>query len=754
MFLKKEKEKPRLKRLCSSLKDSTFQRVFTGIVTLLVAFLIVFNGAIPKKYNLVLGMRSPYDITATRDVENTYKTEQNAKAAALSVSPVIIRLDEVPFDILNITDEFVASVEKVRDNIEKNLKILGIDSNAQNYKEKLEYEQKVAADILKMKVKELSVPLSDEQIHYLVTKPTDDELFDFRKTIRDLISSTMKDEVTEDNIAVKIDMMQNTLQSKNINQELKIIGGILVKAVLRPNSAVDEELTREKKQEAYDKALENKVIIKKDSRILSVGDVVTVDKLKVLEDLNLLETGRTDYAFALGIFLMLLMFTGLLLLYMNNFCKKILYSRNDIIVLSIIIILTLFAALGGEYIYPTLLAPVFIAPLMISILLDLKLAILVNFLLSVIITFITKGDMTFFYMSVISGTFSAFVVSKANQRSRLSLTGLILAGLNILITICMGIINKDTAKTIAAESAIGFINGIISIIFTIGLLPFWETVFNMLTPLKLLELANPNQPLIKRMLIEAPGTYHHSLMVGNLAEMATEAIGGNALLARVGAYYHDVGKLKKPNLFRENQFSDNPHDRMTPSLSTLVITSHTHDGAELAEKYKLPVPIRNIISQHHGTTLVAYFYHKAMKNDKNDSVKQEDFRYSGPKPSTKEAAVVMLADSVEAAVRSMPNKTEGKIEGFVRKIIKDKLDDGQLDLCELSLKDLDDIAKSFMKVFSGFFHEREEYPEIAVETKKEKVSQEDEIDDITDIAYDSENENEKEEERILNGSVN
>jgi putative nucleotidyltransferase with HDIG domain len=748
MFLIRNNKAHKWERLVNYLKSSTFQRLFTGTITLIIAFFIVVNGAIPKKYSLTLGARSVYDITATRDIENSMRTEQNAKAAAEAVTPVMIRMDDVPFDILNITDDFVASVEETRDSIDKSLREQGITSRDKSYKQKLEYEQTVAAKMLGTKVKQLNVPLSDEQILYLIAKTSDDELFAFRKIIRDLISDTMKDEVTKENLAVKIDQMQNTLQGKDIKQELKIIGGLLVKAVIRPNSTVDEELTRSKRQEAYDNARENKVIIKKDVRILSVGDIVTSDKLEVLKELNLLETGRIDYAFALGILAMLLMLAALLVLYMNHFCKKVLYSRNDLIVLSIIIILTLLAALGGEYLYPTLLAPVFIAPLMISILLDLKLAVFANFILSVIITFITKGNMTFFYMSVISGTFSSFIIFRANQRSKLSVTGLVIAGFNILIAICMGIINKSTLKTISAESLQAFINGIISIIFTIGLLPFWETVFNMLTPLKLLELANPNQPLIKRLLIEAPGTYHHSLMVGNLAEMATETIGGNALLARVGAYFHDIGKLRRPNLFKENQFSDNPHDHMTANLSTLVITSHTHDGVEIAEKYKLPIVIRDIISQHHGTTLVAYFYHKARKDDRSDSVKQEDYRYHGPKPSTKEAAVVMLADSVEAAVRSMPDKTEGKIEGFVRKIIKDKLDDGQLDLCNLTLKDLDDIAKSFMKVFSGFFHEREEYPEISVKSLlEENASLENGIEDtLTDKKSEK-------KERIMNESV-
>ncbi|OGO81708.1 MAG: hypothetical protein A2Y21_10885 [Clostridiales bacterium GWC2_40_7] len=379
-----------------------------------------------------------------------------------------------------------------------------------------------------------------------------------------------------------------------------------------------------------------------------------------------------------------------------------------------VIILMTLAISRILYIYTPLLILVFIAPMLISILLDLRLAIVVNLLLTVCISLITKGEMSLIYISVISGTFSAFIVSKANQRSKLSASGLIVAGTNALVIVCLGLLNKSTLSGIANDGGMVALNGILSMIFTIGILPFFESTFNIITPLKLLELANPNQPLIKRLLMEAPGTYHHSLMVGNLAEVATEAIEGNALLARVGAYYHDVGKLKRPNFFKENQLTDNPHDRMTANLSTLVITSHTGDGVEIAERYKIPLAIKEIVSQHHGTTLAAYFYYKAKKGDRSDTVKQEDFRYQGPRPSSKEAAVVMLADSVEAAVRSMVDKTEGKIEGLIRKIIKDKLDDGQLDLCDLTLRDLDMIARAFLRVFGGYFHAREEYPEIKI----------------------------------------
>ena len=694
-------------------KNKSFQRTFIGILTVIIAFAIVESGAAPKKYKLVLGEKSPYDITAPRDIENRLKAGKLAEEAANAVPSVMIRLDNVAIDILNLTDDFFSTVEDARKGVEKSLRDQKITNKDKDYDKKLELEQAIGADRLEENLLQYKVPLSGEQIKYLIEGMSDDDLVKFEKITKDAVSEIMKEEITNANLAVKVNEVQNNFQESEISQEIRNIGSLLVKAVLQPNSMEDIELTNEKKKEAYDSALENKQIISEGTRILSFGDLVTNDKLEVLKELNLLETEKFDYIFAIGILLVVLMLAFILILYMNHFSRKILQNKNDIILMCVIILMTL-AISRILYIYTPLLIPVFIAPMLISILLDLRLAIVVNLLLTVCISLITKGEMSLIYISVISGTFSAFIVSKANQRSKLSASGLIVAGTNALVIVCLGLLNKSTLSGIANDGGMVALNGILSMIFTIGILPFFESTFNIITPLKLLELANPNQPLIKRLLMEAPGTYHHSLMVGNLAEVATEAIEGNALLARVGAYYHDVGKLKRPNFFKENQLTDNPHDRMTANLSTLVITSHTGDGVEIAERYKIPLAIKEIVSQHHGTTLAAYFYYKAKKGDRSDTVKQEDFRYQGPRPSSKEAAVVMLADSVEAAVRSMVDKTEGKIEGLIRKIIKDKLDDGQLDLCDLTLRDLDMIARAFLRVFGGYFHAREEYPEIKI----------------------------------------
>ena len=719
MLFSKKRSTDTHNNLKKYLKSNTFFKISIVIVTVAIAFAIIYNGAVPKKYKITLNEVSKYDITTPRDIENKVKTLQNREAASNAVPSVTREISKASIEVINSADEFINTIETARKDVEKSLQLQNANKKDKNYKQLVAAEQEYAVKKLFESIKNLGVPLSIEQVRYLVAKAGDDELDKFKRVLKEQVSNIMAEEITNENLAIKINYLQNTLQNQDMSQDLKNIGELLVKTILKPNRIIDFELTKIEKDKAYDKA-ENVVKILKGQRIVSVGDPVTEDRFEILTELNLIETtGRFDFVFAGGILVILLLLTAVLILYMNHFCRHILHNRNDMLLVSLIIVLTLLLS-RAVFEYSPLAIPIFIAPMLISILLDLKLAGVVNFILAVAICLITKGDMRFLYMAMISGTISAFMVSKATQRSRLSIAGIVVGLINVLIISCVGIINKSDFNTIMGENIIVFANGIISIVLTVGTLPFWELTFNIITPLKLLELTNPNHPLIKRLLMEAPGTYHHSLMVGNLAEVATESIGGNSLLARVGAYFHDVGKLKRPNFFKENQLSDNPHDRMTANLSTLVITSHTQDGVELAEKYKIPKVIRDMIKQHHGTTLVAYFYHKAKKGEKGESVKQENFRYEGPKPSTKESAVVMLADSVEAAVRSMVDKTEGKIEGLVRKIIKDKLDDGQLDLCELTLRDLDNIAKAFMRVLSGLFHEREEYPEVKVKAREEQ----------------------------------
>ena len=246
----------------------------------------------------------------------------------------------------------------------------------------------------------------------------------------------------------------------------------------------------------------------------------------------------------------------------------------------------------------------------------------------------------------------------------------------------------------------------------VALQPAFEGVFHLATPSRLLEITNPNQPLMKRLMLEAPGTYHHSIIVANLAEAAADKIGANAYLARAGAYYHDIGKLKRPGYFSENQHGSNPHEKSDPYVSAAILTSHTKDGALMAQKEHLPPEIQDIILQHHGVTPVMFFYHKALQMSDGRHVDINDFRYAGPKPRTREASIVMMADSIEAAIRSMKDPTPKAIDQYIERLIRGKLEDGQLSECPLSLSDIDQICTAFSGILKGVYHERVEYPKV------------------------------------------
>jgi len=260
------------------------------------------------------------------------------------------------------------------------------------------------------------------------------------------------------------------------------------------------------------------------------------------------------------------------------------------------------------------------------------------------------------------------------------------------------------------------ISGITSSILTIGLLPFFEATFGILSTIKLIELSNPNHPLLRKILTETPGTYHHSVMVANLAEAASEAIGANGLLARVGCYYHDIGKTKRPQFFIENQMNiENPHDKLQPVTSKNIIFAHVTDGVKILSKNKMPKEIIDIAEQHHGSSLLKFFYHKAKES--GEDVKEEDYRYPGPKPQTKEAAIISVADSVEAAVRSMKQPTKEKIAALVKSIVRDRINDQQFSECDITLKELDIIEQTLCQTLNGIFHSRIEYPDAKIESK-------------------------------------
>lgn len=706
MMANKKKKKSELK-IFKLIRRKSFQRLLAIGITLLVLSAVVAYGAAPVKYKLNQGDISQYDIQAPRDIENTLKTLQNAEDNADKLNPVIIEIENANSDMLNDAYEYFDELDKFI------MKVIE-DKELETISEKIQR-------IDTLEAYSILLELEDTALESIFTNEGKQDLEELKRiVIREIIPELSKKNLMDDNIAIEIAGGLPIIERYGKIVPLKPIAVDILQKVIRPNSHVDEEATsnrRESHIESYIK--ENPVTIYKDERIISKDDVVTEDKFEVLKQLNYIDSeGKPDYLLYMSVFLIILILFIMAFLYLKKFHPKVYYDRNSIMLICItILITTLFAWVIREFIpeISTFIIPIFITPIIIAIFLGVEPAICINILLIFSYSLMLGSNLEFIIMAIVGGTFAAFYTANATQRRKISLAGILLGLLNAVIIVILGMIDKKSIESLLNDSGLTLINGILSIILAIGLLPFLESLFNIVTPLKLLEYADPNHPLLKRLLMEAPGTYHHSLMVGNLAEVATREIGGNPLLARVGAYFHDIGKLRRPHFFKENQLSDNPHDKLTPNLSTLVITSHTKDGEEIAIKHRLPKIIRDIILQHHGNTLVAFFYHKAMQMDKSEELKEENFRYEGPVPDTRESAVVMLADSVEAAVRSLPEKTPGKTEGLIRKIIKDKLDDGQLDRCDLTLKDLSIIADSFLQVLSGVYHERPEYPELEKE---------------------------------------
>ncbi|MFA6350388.1 MAG: HDIG domain-containing metalloprotein [Candidatus Omnitrophota bacterium] len=411
-----------------------------------------------------------------------------------------------------------------------------------------------------------------------------------------------------------------------------------------------------------------------------------------------------------------------LLLYLK-FRQK--YPSSPSFKLLNIALLYVIVFVGSYYVskngWPIFYVPFCVIPMLAAIMFgNLELPFLLSAACGLTVASIYGNNLNLGLLFLISGSVSAMLVIGARKRSVVIRAGLLIGLIQALLLFFVTNFNFYYPF----RYLLAVLNGIACGFIVIGVLPVFEYLFRTVTNISLLELADFNHPLLQRLIMEAPGTYHHSLVVGNLAEAACRPIGANALLARIGAYYHDIGKLDKSEYFIENQDVPlNKHDALSPSMSKIVIMNHVKEGVELANKYHLNPKLIEFIAQHHGNSLVYYFYRRALENlEEEQDVQEEGFRYPGPKPSSKETAVVLLADSVEAATRSLKDPSPSKIEEVVHKVINNKFIDGQLDECELTLRDLEKISAIFIRILSGIYHSRIAYPEAATSENNNKKS--------------------------------
>ena len=661
--------------------------LFTLLMTVIISsqnffFQKVIENGISKK-----------DIVAQKDIKviDTVKTERHKKEVAQNVEPILTQAE----------DEFITTSLITLQNSVKKIR-----------------EKDVSDEI---KTDELNV-LFDEAgkkglVEFLL-KANDEDLqsvFDKSKiTLASVLNAGVSNKDFDNNNVAEL--IKKNLPNNVPRYQGSLIAGILNQIIV-PNLVVDEFATEIARKNAQNAVKPYEVVFKKGQKIVFEGEPVTKLKRDALRaaGYNVLEI---NYGGILGMFLLIAFFTFVFLQYEKNFEKQYYNAKYMTIMSSFTLILAFISVLlptgFSPYIIPipayTILLSIFTTPrnayfastivlALISIGMHWNIEVVVSFMLlnTVVMTAVSKLKF--------SKRSDLLIVS-----AKISLAGvLIVGGIYFLEKYMMDIDNLLILRDLIYIVANCFV---ISGILLLGILPIIENLYRVMTPYGLAELADHNQPLLRKLMQDAPGTFNHSLTVSHLCENAAEAIGANPVLARVGAMYHDIGKLLRPMFFVENQSFygiENPHKSCTPRFSKMLITAHPKDGIELAKEAHLPQVINNFILQHHGTSLVSYFYNEALKEEGAENVNEEQFRYPGPKPNMKETAILMIADAVESAVRAAKNPSNEEIDAIINKIIKERLNDGQLSESPLTLKDLKTIAETFSRMLRGMHHKRIKY---------------------------------------------
>ncbi|MBM7701482.1 putative nucleotidyltransferase with HDIG domain [Bacillus iocasae] len=694
-----------------------FRLIQIGLYTLLgiVLYASMYSNVKPEELDLRLLSISPQTVYSPITIEDKESTDEKRKEAQQAVKDVYTLKTEYAQNRVDLVASIFNAIMEVNEEFEQS------EVTDQDVEQVIQAKRELLSDKLPADIQK---SLSSKTINQLL-QSTQQELSIAKDAVVTGVHHVMKDRITVSEVENKKEQIKNQLIYTNVNNELKESMYEIAHFSIIPNVIYDPKKTAENRQEAVERI--DPVRIKQGQIIVEESQLITAEIYRQLQLVGLLNDEASVQPFV-GLLLLIMIMIGFIMYYFKDFNTKssqtlLLYVIVFTITMILMKILSLFQEMELSEI--GFLMPVAAGGLLIRILINERIAIISSVVFAICGSIIFNGEMTtsinvhvgtYFLLGSIAGI---LFLSKQHRRSRILQAGLFVSLVNVGIILAMQLIKNSQLSTVELSyyGIMAISSGIIAAILTIGLLPFFESGFGILSTMKLIELSSPNHPLLRKILTETPGTYHHSVMVANLSESACETIGANGLLARVAAYYHDIGKTKRPQYFIENQMNiSNPHDKLSPEVSKNIIIAHAIDGANILRKHKLPKEIIDVAEQHHGTTLLKYFYYKAVEGTE-EKVDEKDYRYPGPKPQTKEAAVICIADSVEAAVRSMTNPTPEKIEGLVRSIIKDRLQDEQLNECDLTLKELELIAKSLCETLNGIFHSRIEYPEM----KKEKV---------------------------------
>ena len=666
-----------------------WKRIFLFTITAIFIYFIMLTVVTPKRYKLNEGDIATVDIKAPRDIIDEEATKAKEQEVTAKVEKKFTLKNEIKIE----------ASENIKSFFDK---LINLKSNDIDEKSKISELKKIDA-----------FKLSDAEYKTLLDLNVDKDT-ELQWIALTAIDKGYEKQIEEDNsedIAEAKTIVDDYLSSQELESNIEVILREMCESQIKANYFFDQSKTDEAVKEALKSV--SKVMIKKNQTIVKEGEPITQQQINILAELGLVgEDLSKDYIYTYIILAFFVLFVlGMQYMYLKKEKKEILIDTKLVFLILLLNLLSVISARVFTFV-SLFIIPIACAPILMTVFLDSKISIVINSLNLLFVAVIVGFDPQVILIGIVSTIVSSTTLKKVSQRNDILYSTVYVAAAVAVVILSSGILLSNNIKQILLDVILAVFGAFISGILAMGLLPFLESSFSLVTNMKLLELSNPNNPLLKRLLMEAPGTYHHSVMVANLAEVAAEEVGANPMLVRVGAYYHDVGKIKRPFFFGENQLGGtNPHDKISPTLSTTIIISHVKDGLELAKEYDIPKVVSDMIVQHHGTTLVKYFYYTLKNSSENpDEIREEDFRYPGPKPQSKEAAIIMMADSVEAAVRSIQEPTLEKIEDMVNNIVKDKMNSNQLNECDLTFRELEVIKACFLRVLKGIYHHRIEYP--------------------------------------------
>ncbi|GAA0362597.1 HD family phosphohydrolase [Bacillus horti] len=685
-------------------RDHTSVRISLYALLGLVLYVLMFANVAPEVIDVSLGTRAESNIASPVTIRDDRETERAQEIAAREVEPEYIKDDDITTrQNQNLDRTFIQIKEIAAEDIPNEEKL-------DKLRESIAYS------------------LNEDSYNLFISYPVE-EIETLRRMTTSIVYEIMYDGISQQNNGLNraYQRVDDALMVSSLDEQMRAVSREMARAAIVPNFVLDHEETERLRQEARDRV--GNIIIREGEIIVSEGEIISAEVYRKLRLVGLLSESANMLPY-LGLAMYIILLIAALGVYIS-FSGLPIQKNNKILFMYILIFALTVSVMkivnifqGLQYTGVGFLIPVAFGTMLMTMLIHQRVAIFSSFVLALIAAIILNEnvsslmDISYAIIAIFSGLAGAYFLGAGTRKTKILQAGFVVSIVTVVSVFTITMLQNVTVSWIELSQHLlfAFLNGILASVLTIGFMPFFEAAFTILSSSKLIELSNPNHPLLRKVLIEAPGTYHHSVMVANLAEAAAEAIGANGLLARVGAYYHDVGKTKRPHFFIENQMNmENPHDKIAPHLSKTIITAHGRDGAQMLKEHNLPKAIQDIAEQHHGDSLLKYFYHKA-KQEADTEVTESEFRYPGPKAQFKESAIVGIVDSVEAAVRSMSKPSPERIDNLVRNIIRDRLEDGQFDECDITLKELDMIAKAVCETLQGIFHSRIEYPE-----DKEKV---------------------------------